>query len=83
MFKMVFNDYDNSLQIYLYGHISKKVLTKLEKKIYYYADEYGVRTLFFNTVHVVSIDRNYLCEVFDQYEMIYGGHVELIDTIYL
>ena len=66
-----------SLYITLSGIASKELVSKFKKKLYYVISEYNISNIVVNLKMVDNKDSLY--DLFDEYDIKYGGNLVLID----
>ncbi len=72
---------NNTLYIYLKGNIKSNDIKKIKRKLYYIICEYGINTIIIDVLNVDDIDKNSFYDFLDEYDIDYGGRLELVGSI--
>ncbi len=68
----------NTLYISLKGHVHKKGVLELKRKLYHILDDYGVMDIILDIRETSYVDRETFYSFLDDYDSKYGGNLDVI-----
>ena len=80
MFKTDIEYSKGKLFVNLEGTVKKKNLADLRKKLFYIIGEYHINDVIISIQNTSDIEMESLYELLDEYDMNYGGRLELITS---
>ena len=79
MFKTEIEFSKNILYVTIRGIASHKNLTELKRKLYYILNEYGMMDIIIDVNEVVSLDKVAFYDMLDDYDIKFGGNLNVIE----
>ena len=69
----------NTLYVSMKGMANSKNILELKRKLYYILNEYGVTDIIIDIKDVVALDKETFYEMLDDYDIKYGGNLNVIE----
>lgn len=79
MFKTEIEFSKNTLYVSVKGIASSKNVNEMKRKLYYILNEYGITDIIIDIKDVTSIDKIAFYDMLDDYDIKYGGNLNVIE----